>query len=297
MTQLTEIDVRHYRSLSRAFSPLVLNDLMRHGKSEYLSEVVSHSGFGARIDLSQSLRGFFDDLFNHLSEHYCSEYIYKNALAEQMYLGKHFEDSHMLTELRVGPCKADVVILNGTSTVYEIKSDLDSLERLDSQISAYTSFFDQINVISSLSQVEKLQTQLSKEIGIMALGPKNAIEVIRKPQSNKSHVEPSVIFDTLRKNEYLRIIRENFGSVPDVPNTRIHQACSDLFCELAPEAAHDAMLGALKRRGNKRLRDFVSRAPTSLKASVSSLDKSAAGVDRFLELLEHSAHSVLSRTT
>lgn len=298
MIQMTEIDERYFPSLSRAFSPIVLNDLIRRGSSDYLDEVVSNSGIGSIIDMSQHLRDFFDGLFNFLSKHYCSEYIYKNALAEQVYLGKHFESSHMLTELRVASCKADVVILNGTSTVYEIKSDLDTLDRLDAQISAYTCFFDRINVIASLSQAEKLQTRLKSDIGIMALAPDNTVEVLREPQSNKLHVKPSVIFGSLRKNEYLHIVNDSFGTIPDVPNTRIHQACFELFCQLSPETAHDTMLEALHRRGNtKQLKDFVHDAPRSLKACAAGFNTSNGWISKFRDLLEQRACTVLSDLT
>jgi len=298
MIQIMKIDERYFPSLNRVFSPLVLNDLIRYGKSNYFDEVINNSGIGSMIDMSQRLRDFFDGLYNLLSRHYCSEYVYKNALTEQVYLGNHFESSHMLTELRVASCKADVVILNGTSTVYEIKSDLDSLDRLEAQISAYTSFFDRINVIASLSQAANLNNRLRSDIGIMALSPDNSIEVLRESQPNKYHVKPSVIFSTFRKSEYLQIIEDNFGFVPNVPNTRIHQACFELFCELTPETAHDAMLEVLQRRGNtKQLKDFVNKAPRSLKASAASYNINNSWIDKFLALLEQSTYSVLSHNT
>lgn len=295
MSQITEIDKRYYPSLGRAFSPIVLNDLVQKGRSDYLDEVVSNSGIGSIIDLSQRLRDFFDGLFNFLSKHYCSEYIYKNTLAEQVYLGNHFETSHMLTELRVATRKADVVILNGTSTVYEIKSELDTFDRLDDQISAYMCFFDHTNVITSLSQAEKLRMRLNPEVGIMALEPDQSITVLRKPHSNKLHVKPSVIFGTLRKSEYLKIIKDHFGNIPDVPNTRIHQVCFELFCQLSPETAHNSMLDALHGRGNtKQLKDFIYDAPRSLKACLAGFNASKGWISKFRELLEQRACTVIS---
>lgn len=47
-----------------------------------------------------------------------------NVIANKILLGKHsLNTSHMLSEFRVGYNKADVVIINGTSSVYEIKSE------------------------------------------------------------------------------------------------------------------------------------------------------------------------------
>ncbi len=298
MDQTPKFDKRYLPALNRVFSAVVLDDLVRLGRSDYLDEVVKNSRIGAIVDMSRSLRDFFDDLYSILSAHYPSEYIYKNALAEQVYLGKHFEESHMLTELRVASCKADVAIFNGTSTVYEIKSDLDSLERLETQIDAYTSFFDRINVITSQSQIKRVSALLSSEIGVMALAPDGSIEVYREPESNKWRVRPSVIFSSLRKSEYLQIIDDKHGTTPNVPNTRIHQVCLELFSELTSEDAHDAMLDVLQRRGNSRqLKDFVCMAPQSLKACAATCGINKGMVKRFLDLLEQGTRSVILQTT
>lgn len=40
-----------------------------------------------------------------------------------------------LTELPIGDSKADFIMINGRGVVYEIKTDLDNLNRLNSQLS------------------------------------------------------------------------------------------------------------------------------------------------------------------
>ena len=93
---------------------------------------------------------FYDTIFKRLLREYRYEYIYKNAVAKKILLGKHnLNTAFMLTEFRADDCKADTVILNGTSYVYEIKTEMDSFDRLDRQISAYRKVFDYITVISS----------------------------------------------------------------------------------------------------------------------------------------------------
>lgn len=64
-----------------------------------------------------------------------NEYVYRSALTHNLLLGKHsLRTACMLNEFRIGSCKADLIILNGTGTVYEIKSERDSLSRLQNQI-------------------------------------------------------------------------------------------------------------------------------------------------------------------
>ena len=169
-----------------------------------------------------------------------NEYIYKNAIANKILLGKHsLNTSHMLTEFRVAKCKADVVILNGTSTVYEIKSEYDSFNRLENQINSYLKVFDHINVITSDSQITKLQTLLPENIGIMVLTNRNTIKTIRESEGNKKNINTEILFDSLRKNEYTRIVKEFYGEVPNVPNTQIYKEFKKLFCDLPVETVHD----------------------------------------------------------
>ena len=75
----------------------------------------------------------------------------------------------MLSEFRAGTCKADLVILNGTSTVYEIKSERDSLVRLSNQVKNYKRVFAMVNVITSEGFVKSVCTTVPDDVGVMCL--------------------------------------------------------------------------------------------------------------------------------
>jgi hypothetical protein len=49
--------------------------------------------------------------------------------------------------LKHGRCRADIAVINGHFTGYEIKSDNDSLRRLPEQIDVYSAVFDRASVI------------------------------------------------------------------------------------------------------------------------------------------------------
>jgi len=201
----------------------------------------------------------------------------------------------MLTEFRTGICKADVVLLNGTSAVYEIKSAYDSIERLKRQIAAYRQLFDNIHVITADSHLMRVREAVGSDIGLMVLTNRNTISTVQKPKSLKMAVQPSVIFDSLRKNEYQQIIKMHFGAIPNVPNTRMYQACRDLFCSLTPTEAHDAMVTILKKRGNSRLlHEFIVSVPNSLKAVSLSCKLTPAQQIQFLKLLDAEIGSCLT---
>ncbi|MBC8060944.1 MAG: sce7726 family protein, partial [Clostridiaceae bacterium] len=53
--------------------------------------------------------------------------------------------------------KADFILINGSAVVYEIKTELDTLDRLDSQIENYYKAFTKVCVITSESNYNKVQ--------------------------------------------------------------------------------------------------------------------------------------------
>ncbi len=65
-----------------------------------------------------------------MSKSYRNEYIYQNTLLNILLLGKHsVRTTTALSQVPVGKAVADFILINGKAVVYEIKSDLDSLDR------------------------------------------------------------------------------------------------------------------------------------------------------------------------
>lgn len=267
------INQKYLPAVSRIFSPIVMDSLALKGHSAYLYEVCSNSNILEQIEPSMPLSQFFDWIYSILFKNYRNEYIYKNTIANKILLGKHsLNTSHMLTEFRVGKCKADAVVINGTSTVYEIKSEFDSFARLESQVKAYYQIFDHINVVTSNRQALKLKSILPDAVGILALTDRNTISTIRESKSNKKNINLDTLFDSLRKKEYLKVVEEYYATAPNVPNTQIYRECKKLFCKIPPETAHDLTMNTLRKRNNtKVLKEFITKAPASLSAYALSI--------------------------
>lgn len=272
MKKIININTNCLNALSRIFTPLVLDNIATKGYSSYLSEVCENSNLKQKVDLYLPFADFLNWIYNLLFKKYRNEYIYKNVIANKILLGKHsLNTSQMLTEFRVGKCKADAVVINGTSTIYEIKSEFDSFTRLKNQLSTYMQVFDHINVITSEQQAKKLINELPESVGVHTLTNRNTISIIRESVSNKINIKPEVLFDSLRKNEYLSVIKNNYGSIPDVPNTRIFNECKTLFVRMPPELAHDTTMPILRKRNeNDSLGEFLANAPDSLSAFIIS---------------------------
>jgi hypothetical protein len=255
------------RDLPTVFTRPVLLELARSGRSNRL----------ARLARKLDLRGitysaFFDYCFHRMVKHYRAEYVYKNAIVSKILLGRHsLNTTRYFAEFRVGKSRADVVLVNGTSTAYEIKTELDSMDRLDSQLSAYRQVFDQVFLVTHDAVAEKMALSIHESVGILLLTRNHTFSTYRAPRSNRESVQPAMIFDSLRRDEYREIIKTAFGRVPEVPNTKIFSACKKLFRELEPTFAHDAMVKALKKRyPPPELPLLFERAPKSIRAAALS---------------------------
>src|SRR3546814_4003998 len=117
-------------------------------------------------------------------------------------MGTHsLRTDSMLKEVRAGSCKADLVILNGTATVYEIKAERDSLARLANQIENYKRVFAKVNVIASEGHVEGVLTTVPDDVGVMCLSKRYRITTIREAVDCPARICPVTVFESLRSEE------------------------------------------------------------------------------------------------
>lgn len=245
----------------------------------------------------QTIGSFFDVVFRALStSEVRNEYIYKSALAHKRLLGVHaLNTATMLNEFRVGRSKSDVVILNGTSTVYEIKSERDSLERLTSQLSDYQKVFYHTNVITSEKQVASVLAAVPENIGVLCLTKRYQISTVREAKERPELLSSDCMFDSLRRDESQAILQNIGVELPEVPNTQLYQAMSGLFAELDPMLVHSEMIKVLKRtRSQASLKSFIDELPRSIQAAALSTPMKQAEQQQLLDALNAPFHTAMS---
>jgi len=257
-------------ALSRIFAPKVIEELANNGESPLLKRILREAGVLA--DKRILLSDVFNYSYKAIEKSYRNEYVYKNSIANKILLGRHsLNTATMLTEFRISESKADALILNGTSHVYEIKTELDSLDRLKKQISDYSLFADFVHVITTDSHIKGITKKIPEQTGIICLTERGTFKKIRPAISNKKNCSPETIFNSLRKDEYCQVIKSFFGYIPDVPNTLIHKACLELFKEIPNSLCHDLMIKAVKStRTSNHQKRLIENAPKSLKAATVS---------------------------
>ena len=178
----------------------------------------------------------------------------------------------MLNEFRVGECKADLVILNGTATAYEIKSERDSLARLERQVTAYATVFARVYVVAAADHTDSVIASIPSDIGVLRLGSRHRISLVREAADRPERTSPAAIFDSIRIQEARLILQSRGMSIPDVPNTQISSVFRQLFVTLTPREAHEGMVSVLKKTRNLlRLSDLAAQLPVSLQTAALSM--------------------------
>lgn len=250
------------------FSPVVVQELARQGKSRTFARLLAESTLTESLDTSGSISDLFEMAFALLTKKDLRyEYIYRAAVTHKILLGVHsLNTASMLSEFRVGTSKADLVILNGTSTVYEIKSERDNLDRLTAQLASYFKVFSRVNVITSELHVDTLLAKVPPYVGILLLNNRLKISTVREAQDRLDDFCQLTLLDSLQRREAFEILRSFGYTIPDVPNTRLHAELGKIFAKLPAKELHGCMIRVLKEtRSLLPLSELVGALPKSLK--------------------------------
>lgn len=213
------------RSLSQLFSASHFTKIIRNDDQKYVRKKIKK-----HFLKSSSYSKVFSFLYSELQTKYRSEYFYKNALLNELLVKKYsLNTTTVLNEFPIGTSIADFILLNGKVRIYEIKTDLDSLDKLDKQIKDYVQFANEVYIVTSSKHAEKIMAKYAdSNIGIIEFTNKNTLKELKIPKNNLEYFNHLTIFKTLRKNEYLEIINDKFGFIPNVPNTLIFKECLEL---------------------------------------------------------------------
>jgi len=260
--------------------------MAKKGRSPLFARLLQQVGSASYSNRASTVGDVFDRAFDVLQiAGRRDEYIYRAAVTKKILLGKHsLRTASMLNEFRAGSCKADLVILNGTATVYEIKSERDSLSRLANQIDNYKRVFATVNVIVGESHVESVQQVVPDDVGILCLSRRYRITMVRDAADRPERICPETVFASLRSAEAAAILKALGVDVPVVPNTQLYGAMRELFTHVEPVALHREFVRTLKRTRNLApLSDLVDQLPVSLHAAALSIPVRRADHDRIVD--------------
>lgn len=265
-------NIETLRQLSRLFSPPVFKKIVaENNTSSFNKEIEPRLKNSSKKSSNGALIKTF---YRTLEKKYRCEYIYKNTLFNTILKEYGLKSTLTLNEFKIGKSIADLVLLNGTAKVYEIKTELDSLDKLEKQIEDYLKFADKIEIVADETHVAQLQEACKDTtIGIVLLSKNNKLIRIKEAEASAQFFDFDTLFKVLRKQEYLDLTMRNFNYIPDVPNTRIYRCCYELLSAVDVVEFQKQVVAKLKERSIQNPKKLMSRkTPKELKYICNSLD-------------------------
>lgn len=250
---------------AKFFSRSTILEFLYKKKPQFIFDSLYNADIDVEQLASKKYKDLFDNVYEYICNKYACEYIYKNeALIFEILSGRHNDDAKLLSEVSVGKSKADIVVINGTTTVYEIKTELDNVTRLESQLDDYLMVFDRINILTCKEKLQSIERILNSKkqysvVGICIMELQNQVTKIktyRESSSNFCNLDPSYILTVINNSEFKKLF-------PKID--------ANAFINLGLKEVHSIFMQVLKERARNQV--FIESMPRSLKMVGSSLQK------------------------
>jgi len=200
-----------------------------------------------------SYMDYLKHVYRILESNYPNEYIYKNSFLNESLIdevGK--SDSVVFNEFRVGDSIADLVMFNGVSKVFEIKSELDSDRRLGLQIENYKKAFNEIYLIVPESKLSSYLVY-DKEIGIITFNSKETKKLtLRRKSIYNPEIDTNTIINILHTKEYKNIVKLHYGVLPEMTSFNQYDICKGLICEIPTDILNKLFIEQMKNRKSQK---------------------------------------------
>jgi len=156
----------------------------------------------------------------------------------------------ILQEFGCNAARIDVAVVNGALHGFEIKSDCDSLERLDAQITEYSKIFDYVTLVTGHRLFDSARAKIPSWWGIgLAIFTDNAVHIRekRKPKKNPG-LDSLSLAQMLWKRETIQCLRRS-GAKDFSPNQPADELWAVIAQRLPVELLAAEVRSAIKKRG------------------------------------------------
>lgn len=239
------------RELSLIFSRSAIEDLIRHNDYTKIDNLISR--YRDYLPDLNTYATFYSFVYQRMKKSYRCEYLFKNEIISKILIKKYgSKNAVAFNEFKVHTAIADIVIFNGESKVFEIKTEFDSPARLRNQLNCYRSFFDKCYLVVAEDKLKSYIDFTYPDTGIITLTSKGKSIVLTtvREASQNDFLDIDTAMQVLHTGEYKNIILDYFGFLPDVSCFELFDACSELM-RLIPYSDLRAMIiSEIKKRKN-----------------------------------------------
>ena len=188
--------------------------------------------------------------YNAISIYYQNEYVLKNSFLDKWLIKEVGEDgSKLFNEFRIGDSVADLVMFNGSSKVFEIKTEYDSDKRLQTQIASYRKVFNYVFLIVPKTKVH-LYDKYGDDIGIITFhGARKQKFSLYRDAMIQERIDVSALIHLLHTKEYKSIVRKHFGQLPKMTSFNQFDICHELMNKIPQKNLNHYFIDQMKMRG------------------------------------------------
>lgn len=206
-----------------------------------------------RYDLIENKRGstylkVLKDAYKILQKSYQNEYIIKNEFLNQSLIRQIGDrQSVIFNEMRLGDATADLVIFNGVSRVFEIKTILDKEYRLSKQLEVYKEIFNEVYVIVPKENVMQYM-KYDNKVAIISYDSDISNFIVEREPTKSINININILMNVLHSKEYLDITYKYYEEVPKLNAFNQFEICKSLISNIPPKELNCLFIEAMKNR-------------------------------------------------
>lgn len=248
--QTINYNISNLRGIARLINHAAFKKLASNtNQSAYIRQLKKYCEWDKLEKSGSTLNDLLTHAYDILQSNYRHEYLYKSKLLNDFILKEYsLSDTIILDEFRISESIADVALINGTNKIFEIKTELDNLERFNSQISDYYKAFSEVYLVVHQSQYLKYTKQVDDKVGFIIFTEDYKLEEYRKAEVEDRYLDIPSMMASLRKPEYLKLVKSLVGFVPDATPVFLYTECLKILQEFTPKEVQRAYHKILKQR-------------------------------------------------
>lgn len=223
--------------------------------------------------------------YSLISRYYRCEYVYKNELIKLLLQKYGTKNSVYFSEFRVENSIADMVMFNGESKAFEIKTEYDTPRRLEKQMGIYKRFFDKCYIVVPENRLDEYYGMVESSTGIITMcldGKCIKLKEVRAAHHNECF-EPGALMSCLRTEEYKSIVLSLGASLEGVAGYDMYKYCYNIISQADTDKLKSLFLREVKKRKNNTA--MLRKYPMSIRQMMLSLNLPEEKANKLLKLL------------
>ncbi|WP_434766648.1 sce7726 family protein [Pseudomonas triticicola] len=205
------------------------------------------------------------------------EHDIKIALIARLHQKGMLDNAVLINEMVVAKWsrRADLVLANGTLQAFEIKSDFDSLKRLDGQLETFNSRFEKVTVVCAPKFTTEVLSKVSNDTEVLEVSTNNNLISFKVIQRGKTCIikDKRVLLSFLLKKEIQSLLKH---TTPAHSFNLDREALENESLKLPTNAIRAFVLTTLKSRyqeTSNQIKEKLANTPALLKNDLNLLSK------------------------